>query len=140
MHQFRPPHTPTLTPYLTVQDAARSIAFYEAAFGYSTIYQHLQDQQIVHVQMGMDGEQIIMFAPENAFGSSCKAPKTLGVETSFTLYVYVADVDAIHQRATAAGCISRMAPENVFWGERYCQVEDIDGYRWGFGCVLDNRP
>jgi uncharacterized glyoxalase superfamily protein PhnB len=136
MQSYRPPHTPVLTPYLTVQDAAQSIAFYQAAFGFSLIFKHEQDNRVLHVQMGFNSEQIVMFAPENAFGSTSKSPKTLGIEAPFALYVYVPDVDAIYQRALAAGCLSRMAPDNVFWGERYCQVEDIDGYRWGFGSVI----
>jgi uncharacterized glyoxalase superfamily protein PhnB len=133
MSAVRPPNTPVLTPYLTVQDAAKSIAFYEKAFGFELIYKSEQDNRIVHVQMGWNGEQIVMFAPENVFGMTAKSPRTLGIETPFSLYLYTADVDAQYQRAVDAGCISRMAPENMFWGERYCMVEDIDGYRWGFG-------
>lgn len=136
MADFRPPHTPTLTPYLTVQDAVRSIAFYEAAFGFSLFFKHEEGGKPLHVQMGLNGEQIVMFAPENAFGSTCKAPKTLSVEVPVAFYVYTPDVDATHRRAVEAGCKSIMPPDNMFWGERYCQVEDIDGYRWGFGCML----
>jgi uncharacterized glyoxalase superfamily protein PhnB len=137
----RPPQTPTLTPYLTVQDAAKTIAFYETAFGFSLMFKHEEAGRPVHVQMAYQGEQVVMFAPEGAFGSTAKAPTSSGVEMPFNFYVYVPDVDPIYRRAVAAGCKSIMPPDNMFWGERFCQVEDLDGYRWGFGCVLaGNEP
>ncbi|MGZ3254676.1 MAG: VOC family protein [Burkholderiaceae bacterium] len=138
MTTFRPPHTQPLTPYLAVQDAAKSIDFYQAAFGFTVLYSHEEDLQPIHVQMGMDGEQIIMFGPEGAFAATRKSPKTLGVEATLTFQVYVRDVDAMYGRAIAAGCVSRIAPDDMFWGERYCQVEDIDGYLWGFCGVIDD--
>ena len=136
MSNFCPPDTPTLTPYLAVQDAARSIAFYESAFGLSLMFKHEMDNRIVHAQMGLNGQQLVMFAPENAFGMTAKAPATTKVEAPFSMYVYVANVDRMHEKAIAAGCTSHMAPDNTFWGDRYCQVEDINGYRWGFASVL----
>ncbi len=24
-----------------------------------------------------------------------------------------------------------MPPGDQFWGDRFCQIEDLDGYRWG---------
>jgi uncharacterized glyoxalase superfamily protein PhnB len=136
----RPPHTPALTPYLTVQDSVRSIDFYQAAFGFALIFKMEEDGKPTHVQMGYAGEQIVMFAPEGAFGGTSRTPRNLGIEAPFNFYVYVPDVDTLYERALAAGCTSVLPPDNVFWGERFCQVEDIDGYRWGFGHVLDGNP
>lgn len=38
-----------------------------------------------------------------------------------------AEVDAAHARLTAAGYVSRKAPYDAFWGQRYATVLDPDG-------------
>ncbi len=59
------------------------------------------------------------------------------MEAPQTFYVYCGDVDALYAQALAAGAISVMPPADQFWGDRYCMVEDPDGYRWGFATRLD---
>ena len=126
-----------MTPYLSVQDAARAKEFYENAFGLTVLYEHEEDHELIHVRMALNDEQIIMFGPEGAFGATRKSPKTHGVEAPLAFHVYIDDVDAMYQRAIAAGAVSRIVPDDMFWGERYCQVEDIDGYFWGFVSLID---
>jgi uncharacterized glyoxalase superfamily protein PhnB len=60
----------------------------------------------------------------------CKAPASLGATTS-SLYVYVPDVDAAFKRAVEAGAKSLMPPADMFWGDRFGTVEDLEGHRWG---------
>ena len=38
-----------------------------------------------------------------------------------------AEVDAVHAKVTAAGHVSKAAPWDAFWGQRYAQVVDPDG-------------
>ena len=128
----RPPSTPWLSPYLTVRDAARASAFYERAFGFTNRGASADDAgNIIHVEMTWH-DALIMFAPEGASGGNCKAPATTGIEPSFNLYVYCEDVDALYARATAAGARGVVAPADMFWGDRMCQVADPDGYLWNF--------
>jgi len=64
-----------LTPYLTVEDPGASINFYEKAFGFNRgNVMEGKDGNIMHVEMGYQGTTIIMFAPENAWGSTMKPP------------------------------------------------------------------
>lgn len=73
-----------------------------------------------------------MFAAEGAFGSSRKAPVSLGVSPSLLLYVYCKDVDAFYKQAIAHGAILTIAPNDGFWGDRYCGLVDPDGHEWTF--------
>ncbi|MFC6519594.1 VOC family protein [Undibacterium arcticum] len=57
------------------------------------------------------------------------------MEPPLSFYLYVPDVDASYNKALAAGSNSIMAPDDMFWGERYCMVDDINGFRWGFGSL-----
>jgi PhnB protein len=47
-----------------------------------------------------------------------------------TLHQYVEDVDAAVGQAVAAGATLTMPPQDMFWGDRYGQVQDPYGHRW----------
>lgn len=46
--------------------------------------------------------------------------------------LYVADVDATHARAVAAGYRPEMAPSDAPWGERYFHLRDPGGHELSF--------
>jgi uncharacterized glyoxalase superfamily protein PhnB len=126
----RPANVSWLTPYLTVHDARTSISFFEAAFGFE-LREHVQDDGVImHVEMLYQGQLIVMFAPEGAFGSTAKTPRHSNAVAPQSFYLYVHDVDDVYARAIAAGARSLSEPEDQFWGDRFAQVEDLDGYRW----------
>jgi predicted enzyme related to lactoylglutathione lyase len=49
---------------------------------------------------------------------------------------YVADVDALYERALAAGCQPTTAPRNAEWGERFFHLIDPDGHELSFAWPL----
>jgi catechol 2,3-dioxygenase-like lactoylglutathione lyase family enzyme len=49
---------------------------------------------------------------------------------------YVADVDAVHQRALAAGYRPTTSPRDAEWGERYFHIDDPDGHELSFARPL----
>jgi PhnB protein len=57
------------------------------------------------------------------------SPKTLK-GSPVTIHLYVEDVDAVTQRAVAAGAKVTMALEDTFWGDRYGKLEDPFGHHW----------
>lgn len=91
----------SLTPYLTVRDAARAIDFYKRAFG-ATEKERMAspDGKIMHAELRI-GDSIFMLSDEGP-GARCQSPQALG-GTSGGLFVYVEDVDAAFQRALQAG-------------------------------------
>ena len=55
------------------------------------------------------------------------------VETSWGRFiVHVDDVDAIYERARAAGPVPDFAPVDAPWGERYFHIHDPDGHEVSF--------
>ena len=136
----RPLNTPWLTPYLTVASGRAALDFYQRAFGFKA--GHVVDENGVptHAEMHYQGQIVIMFAPEGAWGSTARTPRSMGVEAPQTFYLYCEDVDALYAQATGAGATSVMPPADQFWGDRYCMVEDPDGYRWGFATPLAMAP
>ncbi|MBR0716389.1 VOC family protein [Bradyrhizobium liaoningense] len=51
---------------------------------------------------------------------------------------YVADVDALYERALAAGWQPSTTPRDAEWGERYFHLTDLDGHELSFARPL--RP
>ena len=49
---------------------------------------------------------------------------------------YVADVDALYERALAAGCQPTTAPRDAEWGERFFHLIDPDGHELSFARPL----
>ena len=50
--------------------------------------------------------------------------------SSVYIHLYVDDVDAFSARAAAAGATVTMPVADMFWGDRYGQLEDPFGHRW----------
>ena len=126
----RPAGVPWLTPYLTVRDARASMDFYRAALGFAVRDSVEDDGAIMHVEMTYHDQLIVMFAPEGAFGSTARTPKSSDAIAPQSFYLYVDNVDAVYARALDAGAKSLSEPQDQFWGDRFAQVEDLDGYRW----------
>lgn len=118
----------TATPYLVVDDAAAALDFYVKAFG-ATVLSRMGGPagKIMHAEIQI-GDSKIMLSDEFP-GMGNPSPKTLGGSAG-GIHLYVADVDAGHERALAAGATSLMGPMDMFWGDRFCKVMDPFGHLW----------
>ena len=87
----------TITPYLTVRDAARAIEFYKQAFGAEARgVMPGPDGKIMHAELRI-GDSIIMLADEfPEFGAL--SPQTTG-GSGTGLHIYIENVDAAFDRA-----------------------------------------
>lgn len=70
-----------------------------------------------------------MFGEENPQYNA--SPETLG-GTSVKMVVYVEDVDALFNRATAAGATVKMPLTDEFYGDRMGGLADPYGHQWLF--------
>lgn len=130
-HNIRAPHMPWISPYLAVSNPEESIAFYEKAFGFKVKDKVEDNGKIMHVEMTHYDEVVVMFADAAVFTDGArKTPKQLGLDSPVNFYVYFKDVDSTFKQAVAAGATVRSEPADQFWGDRYGQVMDIDGYLW----------
>jgi PhnB protein len=60
--------------------------------------------------------------------------------TATVLHLYTNDVDALWKRAVDAGAEVRQPLQDVFWGERYGQITNPFGLRWGLAQHLRSVP
>jgi PhnB protein len=89
------------------------IAFAKKVFGAEALGSHKHsDGCIRHAEMKI-GDSVIMLSE----GSETTRPSPV------MLHIYVEDVDAAYERATAAGGTSIMPPTNMYYGDRNCGVD-----------------
>ena len=118
----------TVTPYLAVDGAKKAIEFYGKAFGAKERFvMPGPDDTIGHAELEI-GNSIVMLSdpfPQ----SSIKPPTELGGTTA-GVFLYVEDIDEVFKQAIDAGATETMAPENMFWGDRFGSVTDPFGHSW----------
>jgi len=118
----------TLTPFLTVRNAARAIEFYKQAFGAKELgVMKGPDGKIMHAELKI-GDSIIMMSDEfPEFGSL--SPQCIG-GSPMGLHIYIENVDAAFDRAVKAGAQVEMPVMDQFWGDRYGKLKDPFGHKW----------
>jgi PhnB protein len=129
----------SLTPFLTVRDAARAIEFYKEAFGAKERgVMKSPDGKVMHAEL-MIGDSIIMLSDEFPdFG--CLSPQSIG-GSAVGLHIYLDGVDAAFERAVKAGAQIEMPVMDQFWGDRYGKLKDPFGHKWSIGThIKDMSP
>ena len=118
----------TLTPHLTVRNAADAIEFYKKAFGAEVKgVAHLPDGKVMHAALAIGDSMLMLNDEMPEFGAL--SPLSLG-GCGCTIHIYTDGVDAAFDRAVSAGAKVRMPLADQFWGDRYALVEDPYGYKW----------
>jgi PhnB protein len=127
----------TVTAALTVRNGAEAIEFYKKAFGAEEIMRvpGPDGKSLMHAEIRVGNSRIMLGDESPAMG--CLAPVTLGGPGG-SLYVYVPDVDAAFKRAVAAGAKALMPVTDMFYGDRFGQVEDPSGHRWGLATHVED--
>jgi PhnB protein len=118
----------TLTPHLICDGAADAIEFYKKAFNaVENMRLPGPNGKLMHASLKI-GDSTLMLVDEMA---DCGAlgPQALKGSPVF-IHLYVEDVDAVVARAVAAGAKLTMPVTDMFWGDRYSQLEDPFGHRW----------
>jgi len=119
----------SLTPGLVFKDARPAIDWYGKVFGARVRTRlDMPDGRLMHAELQI-GDSLVMLgdeAPERGIRSA----ESLGGSGTALMH-YVKDCDAVFARAVAAGAKPLSPPADMFWGDRYSQVVDPFGHRWG---------
>jgi PhnB protein len=115
----------TITPQLTLDDAAQTIEWYKKALGADEVSRSVgPDGKIMHAELKIGDSRFMV--NDVMMG---KGPKALGGSPA-SLWVYVENCDALFNRATNAGGQVQMPIADQFWGDRAGAVSDPAGYTW----------
>ena len=129
----------SVTPHLICEGAAAAIEFYKKAFN-ATELTRLPgpDNKVMHASIRI-GDSTVMLV-DDAPNSGMLGPKALKGSAVY-IHLYVEDVDAIAAQAVAAGAKLIVPVSDMFWGDRYGQLEDPFGHHWSVAThVRDVSP
>jgi PhnB protein len=129
----------TVTPHLVCAGAADAIEFYKKAFNAVEIGRTAGPQgKLLHGLIRIGDSKVMLVDEFPDWGSF--GPKSLK-GSPVTMHLYVEDVDAFVAHAAAAGAKITMPLQDMFWGERYCKLEDPFGHHWSVAThVRDVSP
>jgi len=128
---------PPLLPYLVVSDGAAAIEFYKSAFGAvldEEVHLAPGTPKIMNARLSISGGVFMLcddFSKE--FNTKDLTPQALGGSPVMLHLTFTEGVDAAFDKAVAAGATVKMPLADMFWGDRYGQVEDPFGYTWTMG-------
>jgi len=125
---FTPEGYHTVTPYLACGDAAGAIEFYKKAFAAIEVIR-IQGPggKVGHAEVKIGDSRLMLadeYAQVNFYG-----PRTRG-GTTVHIHLYVKDVDAMLERAVAAGAKLLREVKDQFYGDRTGSLEDPFGHVW----------
>jgi len=115
----------SITPQLTLDNAAETIDWYTKALGAEELSRSVgPDGKIMHAELKIGDSRfmvndVMMGKGPGAFGGS-----------PASLWVYVENSDALFGRAVDAGAKVQMPIDDQFWGDRAGAVADPAGYTW----------
>jgi PhnB protein len=123
----------TITPVLTVRDAAAAVAFYQRAFGAEELYRNSYPDGRIVAELAVDGARFRVAdeAPEAANLS----PETLD-GTTVRINLLVPDPDDLAARAIAGGATEIAPVADQSYGLRQGRLADPFGHHWLIGRPL----
>jgi PhnB protein len=116
----------TITPQLTLDDAAQTIDWYKRALGAEETGRSLgPDGKVMHAELTIGNSRFMVNDPM----PGAKGPKEYGGSPA-SMWLYVENCDQLFNRAVAAGGKVQMPMEDQFWGDRAGALADPSGYTW----------
>ncbi|MFN7961158.1 MAG: VOC family protein [Thermoanaerobaculia bacterium] len=119
---------PAVSPYLVVPDVDRVLEFLEKSFDTERVRRSEgPDGRVLHAEVRLGGSPVMLGRASREW----QARQAM-------LYVYVGDVDAVYERALAAGGIPVMPPTDMFYGDRHGAVDDPAGNQWWIATHIED--
>jgi PhnB protein len=116
----------TITPQLTLDNAAQTIEWYKRALGAEEISKSLgPDGKVMHAELKIGDSRFMV----NDVMQGSKGPNAYGGSPA-SLWLYVENSDQLFNRAVAEGAKVQMPMDDQFWGDRGGAVADPNGYTW----------
>jgi uncharacterized glyoxalase superfamily protein PhnB len=120
---------PNIFPAIRYQNAPAAIEWLAKAFGFERHFVvPASDGNVRHAQLQLGPGMIMLGSKGNP-----DATRNPWDAIEQGIYVCVADVDAHHARAKAAGAEIVRALEDTDYGSREYSVRDLEGHLWSFG-------
>ena len=123
-----PEYVRAVIPMLVCLDGASEINFCKTAFGAVELSRRSSpDGTVVHATLSIGQNMVMVHGVVPALASH--APQSDG-SSPVVIYLYLEDVDAVMERAVAAGARVLIPVTNAPWGDRVGRIIDPSGHVW----------
>jgi PhnB protein len=123
----RPNSATSLTPFLAIPGAKEAIEFYRDVFGARVVDVTEFGGVVAHADLDFGLGLLQLGEPSPDYHL---VPSPDGDDDCYSMGLYVSDVDAVVERAVAAGATVREAPALFVSGDRFASIRDPFGVRW----------
>jgi PhnB protein len=123
----RPNGFSSLTPFLAVTPARDALAFYCDIFGATVVGVTEFGGLIAHAELDLGNGRLQLGEPSPGYHLVGQSTTD---DSCFSLALYCPDVDAVVERAVAAGAVVREPATNFVSGDRFASIRDPFGVRW----------
>lgn len=124
----------TIMPTMRYKDAPGMIEWLVNVFGFEKHAVYTTPEGLIaHAELTLGGGMVMLGSQrDDEYGCNFKSPGELGLETR-SVYIVVADADAVFARAKEAGAAVVRALQNTDYGSREFSVKDPEGHSWSVG-------
>ncbi len=132
---------PRIYPTFRYHDAAKMLDWLAEAFGFEVHVKYVENGKVGHAELKLGSSMIMLGSvQDDVYGSMVGAPGDNGGKS---IYVAVANPDALFARAKAAGAKILEEPTDRHYGSRDFICADPEGNVWSFGTYwpkADEKP
>ena len=125
---------PPISPLLFYRDPRAALDFLERAFGFETRILVETEGGVPHSESVFEGHVVIVVGPPS---HGAVSPLDIGGRLTGHVHVNLQDgIDALCERARAAGARIEREPADQPYGDRVFTCLDPEGHSWSFGQTL----
>ena len=117
----------SITPFLAIDGADRALRFYRDVFGARIADSVEIEGAVVHAELDF-GHGRLQIGEPSALSGLVATPSAEPV--CYSIGLYCPNVDAVTERATAAGATLLEPPTTFVSGDRFASIRDPFGVRW----------
>ncbi len=123
----RPLGYSSLTPFLAVTPARKAMDFYCNVFGATVVGVTEFGGVIAHAELDLGNGRLQLGEPSPEYHLAGQSSTD---DACYSIALYCPDVDAVVDRAVAAGAVVREPVTDFVSGDRYGSIRDPFGVRW----------
>ncbi|HEY3337378.1 MAG TPA: VOC family protein [Propionicimonas sp.] len=123
----RPLGYSSLTPFLAVTPAREALKFYCDVFGATVVGVTEFGEVLAHAELDLGNGRLQLGEPSPEYHLIAQSTTD---DACYSLALYCPDVDAVVERAVAAGAVVREPVTPFVSGDRYGSIRDPFGVRW----------
>jgi PhnB protein len=128
----------TITPHIVIREAGRAAEWYKRALGAKERGRiPVPGGKFMQIELWF-GDSAVMIADEFP-DVGVLSPQAIG-GNPVVLHFSTENVEALWNRAIEAGAEIVQPLQDQFWGDRYGQIRDPFGYRWGLAQHVRDVP